>query len=126
MRIKLINGATANVDENCSKETIDALNQVVKNVQEKFKKNRHGNDLVSDTKNRSFHGFYTAILEFEVVNPQHDLETIGERLKLSTFGEYCPDSSLRGYALEELLIKPQHYRPKVIVQHGEIISLNYE
>ncbi len=70
-------------------------------------------------------GQYTTILEFEVVKPQHDLETTGERLKLSMFGEYCPDASLRGYELEELLTKPQHYRPKVIIQMGETVSLNY-
>lgn len=69
---------------------------------------------------------YTAVLEFEVISPQHELEKIGERLKLSLFGEYCPDNSLRGYSLEELLIKPQHYRAKVIVQMGKIIMLNHK
>ena len=34
MRKKLNNGATANVDENASKETIEALNEAVKKVQE--------------------------------------------------------------------------------------------
>lgn len=90
---------------------------------------RHGNDFIADVRHSFFHNpkkeQYTTILEFEVVKPQHDLETIGERLKLSMFGEYCPDNSLRGYQLEELLIKPQYYRPKVIVQRGETISLNY-
>lgn len=90
---------------------------------------RHGNDFIADVKRSSFYKpkkeQYTTILEFEVVNPQHDLETVGERLKLSMFGEYCPDASLRGYELEELLMKPQHYRPKVIVQMGETVSLNY-
>lgn len=90
---------------------------------------RHGNDFIADISRSSFHKpkkeQYTTILEFEVVKPQHELETVGERLKLSMFGEYCPDASLRGYELEELLMKPQHYRPKVIVQMGETVSLNY-
>jgi hypothetical protein len=90
---------------------------------------RHGNDFIADVRRSSFHKpkkeQYTTILEFEVVKPQHELETVGERLKLSMFGEYCPDTSLRGYELEELLLKPQHYRAKVIVQMGETVSLNY-
>lgn len=65
---------------------------------------------------------YTAIIEFEVISPQHDLETVGERLKLSLHGEYCPDNSMRGYSLEELLMKPQHYRVKTIVQMGKVIE----
>tara|TARA_R110002073_G_scaffold174248_1_gene331439 strand:+ start:160 stop:468 length:309 start_codon:yes stop_codon:yes gene_type:complete len=90
---------------------------------------RYGNDFIADVRHSYFHKpkkeQYTTILEFEVVKPQHDLETVGERLKLSMFGEYCPDASLRGYELEELLMKPQHYRPKVIVQMGETVSLNF-
>jgi hypothetical protein len=85
---------------------------------------RHGNDFIANVRRSSFHKpkkqHYTSIIEFEVVKPQHELETEGERLKLSMFGEYCPDASLRGYELEELLTKPQHYRPKVIVQIGEL------
>lgn len=96
---------------------------------ETSKTTRHGNDLIADVRRSSFHKpkkeQYITILEFEVVKPQHELETVGERLKLSMFGEYCPDDSLRGYELEELLMKPQHYRPKVIVQMGETVSLNY-
>ena len=96
---------------------------------ETLRTTRHGNDFIADVRRSSFHKpkkeQYTTILEFEVVKPQHELETVGERLKLSMFGEYCPDASLRGYELEELLMKPQHYRPKVIVQMGETISLNY-
>jgi hypothetical protein len=46
---------------------------------------------------------YTAILEFEVIAPTNDMETIGEKLKLSAFGEYCPDASMRGYSLLHLL-----------------------
>jgi hypothetical protein len=84
---------------------------------------------IANVRRSSFHKpkkqHYTSIIEFEVVKPQHELETEGERLKLSMFGEYCPDASLRGYELEELLTKPQHYRPKVIVQMGETVSLNY-
>jgi hypothetical protein len=96
---------------------------------ETLRTTRHGNDFIADVRRSSFHKpkkqHYTSILEFEVVKPQHELETVGERLKLSMFGEYCPDASLRGYELEELLTKPQHYRPKIIVQMGETVSLNY-
>ena len=96
---------------------------------ETLRTTRHGNDFIADVRRSSFHKpkkqHYTSIIEFEVVKPQHDLETVGERLKLSMFGEYCPNASLRGYELEELLTKPQHYRPKVIVQMGETVSLNY-
>ena len=66
---------------------------------------------------------YTTILEFEVIDPQHDLETVGERLKLSMFGEYCPDASLRGYQLEELLTKSKNYRACKIVQMGKVIDI---
>jgi hypothetical protein len=94
-----------------------------------LKTTQHGNDFIANVMRSSFHKprkeQYTTIIEFEVVKPQHDLETVGERLKLSMFGEYCPDASLRGYSLEELLIKPKHYRVKVIIQMGETISLNY-
>lgn len=65
----------------------------------------------------------TAILEFEVIKPQHELEAVGERLRLSIHGEYCPDNSLRGYSLAELLTKTNHYRPKTIIQRGLKISL---
>jgi len=66
---------------------------------------------------------YTAILEFTVVKPQHDLETKGEILFLSNFGEYCPNGSLRGYQLKELITKTEHYRPSKIIQMGKIIEL---
>ena len=86
-------------------------------------------NVVQDVSHSSFHKpkkkYYTSILEFEVVKPEHDFDTVGERLKLSMFGEYCPDNSLRGYELEELLMKPEYYRPKVIVQMGKTVSLNY-
>lgn len=68
---------------------------------------------------------YTSILSFEVIKPQHDIETVGEVLELSSFGEYCPEASMRGYSLEELLIKTDHYRPKVIVQMGEVLELKH-
>lgn len=86
--------------------------------------------VISTVKDARFHKpkkhQYTTILEFEVIKAQHDMETVGERLKLSMFGEYCPEASLRGYSLEELLLKPEYYRPKVIVQMGEVLSLNYD
>lgn len=95
----------------------------------KQKTTRYGNTLITKAKQSRFpkpkKENYTTILEFEVIKPKHELESKGERLKLSFFGEYCPDASLRGYELEELLMKPQHYQPKLIVQSGKIISLNY-
>jgi hypothetical protein len=68
---------------------------------------------------------YTCILEFVVLDPQNDMESVGERLKLSTFGEYCPDASLRGYSLYSLLLDPESYRPSKIVQMGEVFELDY-
>ena len=58
---------------------------------------------------------YTTILEFEVINPQNDMEYVGEKLELSSFGEYCPDASLRGYSLEYLLRNNQNYIPTIII-----------
>lgn len=61
----------------------------------------------------------TTILEFVVIAPQHELETVGEKLKLTEFGEYCPDNSFRSYELYELLAKPQFYRPWKLVKNGK-------
>lgn len=61
---------------------------------------------------------WTAIIEFEVIKPKSDIETKGEKIKLSPFGEFCPDNSLRGYQLSYLLLNPRHYRPTRIVQLG--------
>lgn len=61
---------------------------------------------------------WTAIAEFEVIKPKSDIEKKGEKIKLSAFGEYCPDNSLRGYNLSYLLMNPKHYRPTKIVQRG--------
>lgn len=66
---------------------------------------------------------YTAIIAFEVINPQGSYESKGEVLYLSRFGEYCPNQSLRGYQLIELLMKPDNYRPVTIVQKGELMHL---
>lgn len=66
---------------------------------------------------------YTCILEFEVVKPLDELETPGERLKLSMFGEYCPDNSLRGYSLHHLITNRSHYRVSKIIQKGEVIEI---
>lgn len=63
---------------------------------------------------------HTAILEFEVVNPTDELETVGEKLSLSPYGEYCPERSLRGYALLFLLDHPDHYRVSKIIMRGLI------
>lgn len=65
----------------------------------------------------------TYILEFEVVKPTNDMETIGEILYLSQFGEYCPNGSLRGYALAYLLYNSQNYRVSKIMQKGIIIVI---
>lgn len=61
---------------------------------------------------------WTAILEFEVIKPKSDIETKGEKISLSIFGEYCPEGSLRGYQLAYLLLNPKHYRPTKIVSRG--------
>lgn len=61
---------------------------------------------------------YTAIKEFTVIKPMNDLEHVGEKLKLSLFGEYCPGRSLRGYQLEKLITNPKHYRVSKIIQKG--------
>ena len=66
---------------------------------------------------------YTAITEFVVLKPKDELETVGEKLRLSNFGEYCPDNSLRGYTLQELLINSENYKPSVIIEMGKTISL---
>ena len=61
---------------------------------------------------------YTTITEFEVIEPTNDIETIGEKIKLSAFGEYCPDGSLRGYSLLHLLDHQLHYRVSKIIMQG--------
>lgn len=66
---------------------------------------------------------YTAILEFEVIAPTNDVEKVGEVLKLSHFGEYCPDNSMRGYSLLHLLDHPSHYRISKIISKGETFSI---
>lgn len=64
--------------------------------------------------------YYTGIIEFEVIKPTNDMETIGEKLKLSQFGEYCPDNSLRGYGLLHLLDNPLFYRVSKIIMQGRV------
>lgn len=66
---------------------------------------------------------YTCILEFEVVKPLDELESPGEKLKLSMFGEYCPDNSLRGYSLQHLIVNRGNYRVAKIIQKGEVIEI---
>lgn len=67
---------------------------------------------------------YTAIIEFEVIKPNsHFAETKGEKLKLSMFGEFCPDNSLRGYSLLFLLDNPLYYRISKIVEKGKILVI---
>lgn len=68
---------------------------------------------------------WTTITEFEVIKPKSDIEKKGEKIKLSVFGEYCPDASLRGYMLSYLLLNPKHYRPTKIVQRGVESNIFY-
>lgn len=68
---------------------------------------------------------WTTILEFEVIKPTNNMETKGERIKLSSFGEYCPDNSLRGYQLSFLLLHPKNYRAIKIVSKGEVANIIY-
>lgn len=69
---------------------------------------------------------WTTIIEFEVVKPKSSIETKGEKIKLSPFGEYCPDNSLRGYQLSYLLLNPKHYRPTKIVSKGMEANIIYD
>jgi hypothetical protein len=79
---------------------------------------------MKDKKRASF----TYIDEFEVIKASNDLEAVGEKLKLSQFGEYCPDNSLRGYSLIYLLDNPEYYRPCLIVMqgHGYVTAIDRE
>lgn len=61
---------------------------------------------------------YTTILEFTVIKLRTEMETVGEILKLSQFGEYCPDNSLRGYSLTWLLDHPEYYRASKVISQG--------
>jgi hypothetical protein len=59
---------------------------------------------------------YSAITEFEVVEPLLvDRETVGQKLKLRTSGEFGPDDQRSGYSLIWLATQPQHYRISKIV-----------
>jgi hypothetical protein len=69
---------------------------------------------------------WTAITEFEVVKPTNEMETKGEKLKLSQFGEYCPDGSLRGYQFAFLLLHNKNYRPTKIVSQGVEAAIIYK
>ena len=62
----------------------------------------------------------TYIKEFVVVAPTNDMETVGERLTISMWGEYCPPKSLRGYNLGFLLAHPNNYQITKIVERGEL------
>lgn len=68
---------------------------------------------------------WTAITEFEVIKPKSSMEKKGEKIKLTVFGEYCPDKSLRGYTLSYLLLNPKNYRPTEIVQMGVKSNITY-
>ena len=62
----------------------------------------------------------TGILEFTIMQAHNEIETIGEVLSLSFFGEYCPPNSLRGYSLEFLLTHPEFYKASKIVDMEQI------
>lgn len=64
--------------------------------------------------------FKTLIVSFIIIDPNHEMETRGEILKLSAFGEYCPDNSLRGYKLAYLLKNSSSYQPYEIMDQGQI------
>lgn len=66
---------------------------------------------------------HTAITEFEVIAPTNDIEVVGWKLKLSAFGEYCPDNSLCGYSLLHLLDHPKHYRVTKIMMKGKVYNV---
>ena len=69
---------------------------------------------------------WTTITEFEVIKPTNEMESKGEKLKLSKFGMYCPDGSLRGYYIAFLLINNKNYRPTKIVSKGVESSIIYK
>lgn len=56
------------------------------------------------------------ITEFEVIKPTNEIESVGEKLKLSAFGEFCPDNSLRGYSIQFLLSSPENYRVSKVIR----------
>lgn len=66
---------------------------------------------------------HTAIIDFVVIKPTNEYETVGEILKLSFFGEYCPDKSMRGYSLFHLLTHPINYCIKSIIQKGVVYEI---
>ncbi len=60
----------------------------------------------------------TTIKSFIVTKPMNEMETVGEILELSMFGEYCPNNSLRGYSLWCLLSNYKNYHVYEITQKG--------
>jgi hypothetical protein len=65
----------------------------------------------------------TLILSFEIIKPTNEIETEGEILELSQFGEYCPNNSLRGYSLLHLIQHPDNYKIKSIINKGIILQM---
>jgi len=65
----------------------------------------------------------TYIKSFRVIKPADELETVGEILTMSIFGEFCPANSLRGYSLYELISAPEHYEVYEIFQRGTTYRL---
>jgi hypothetical protein len=63
------------------------------------------------------------ITDFVVIKPTNEIETKGEILTLSIFGEYCPEASLRGYELKDLLLQPENYKPLNILHQDQKINL---
>lgn len=60
----------------------------------------------------------TNIQTFVVCKPCCEMETVGEELHLSMFGEYCPAGSMRSYTLFFLLTHPRNFCIKTINDKG--------
>lgn len=129
------------VDKDLTKEEADHFKSIIKHV--KYSLITYSNAVrkmptkeylkflnfyvINESKNPLFpYQEVTTIVQFEVINPRHELETKGEILTQSIYGEYCPEASLRGYSLESLLSAPNHYRPILIMDRGELKSIGVE
>lgn len=62
---------------------------------------------------------YTAILEFEVINPTGDGESTGDKYTLNFAGEYANESGTREMDLIFFLDHPAHYKASKIVSKGQ-------
>ena len=63
--------------------------------------------------------WYTAITEFEVIAPINDIEIVGEKIALSTTGDFTPENNpCRWYSLLHLLDHPLHYHVSKVIMQG--------